>query len=366
MTLLNIFDKLNYFLNRGLPVFELVGAFLMISMFTDLSYSQELNKPFQAQQKEIVLLTEQFDDFGYLRIVTNLDSFYIVVDNNYNNYRKVFKNDSLKLTIGMRNIIIIEKSIIDYDFDVEIISDTTIAFRITLGRTTNQEVLLRYSSYPRIKEGANLIILTDNDSDIFIDNKWIGHGFAKLDTIPQQYTLKTIHNTAGRTQKRIQLTANRLQIIKMYNKPRKLLSHFLTIIPGGKQYYTNHKSKSAIFFGLSITGLSLTYSYHQKFKNKNNAYLSLIDRYQRASSEIDAFQFGNESQSAFEAASTAAKKRNIFKYASIGIFTLNVIDTILNPVKSGYRKERGINVYAEYIPLNRHHAIGIGFSVLLN
>ncbi len=326
-------------------------------------HSQERPETTGPQGQEIEFVSNPTDAFGYLNFKTNIDSFYVYVDGDIENYKKISRFDSLKLSVGTRKITISSEFIRDKTFDIEIVENTVMEYRINFGsKILIRDILLENSSYPRIYHRANLIVLTDDKSDIFIDGEWAGRGEVKVDTLIGLYVVETRHKHAGSSKKKIKVKSNRLAILKMYNKPHRKASKLLSAFPGASQFYQKRRLIGIFIFGITVAGAVITHNYHQTFKDKNNEYEILLSNYRNANTEANALRLGDQLQSAFDSADDAAQIRNVFLYATLGAYALNLLDAILMKQKSGYRLERKFNLYAEIPSMSKHNLFRIGFK----
>lgn len=274
--------------------------------------------------------------FGYLKIVTNVDSVFARIDRNFKTCRKMRSGDSLRLTVGEYKFVVSTKLAHDHYFNIEIAPDTTLIYRIDLKSAKSYQTYIQNSAYPRFYWNANLLILTDNDSEVFIGNKRFGRGEVKIDTLAGAYEITTRHRYAGTTHKKVKLYATRLEVAEMYNKPLRASAYSLAILPGAKQFYQNEKLKGIAIFGLFATGAILSYNHHREFRKENQAYLSARYRYLHARSEDEAIKFAPEAQTRFDQTKLIANWRNAFVCATAGIYVLNLFDALSSP-RGGYR-----------------------------
>ncbi|MGH7595227.1 MAG: DUF5683 domain-containing protein [bacterium] len=303
--------------------------------------------------------------YGHLKIFTNFDTIYIVVDGDFNQYRPLANGDSIKLAVGIRKITLVSRVTLDYEFDVDIKENVTIERRFSLGKVTNYLVYNAHSSYPKLYWRANLMIYTDDESDILIDGKSVGPGYVMLDLKAGTYKATTKHPLAGKTTTSITVRSNRLTIAEMYNKPKKTTARLLSVLPGWSQYYQKETMEGLMIGTATVVGLGLAYKFHQDYNKNNVDYLEFRDQYSKAQTEPEALRLGNKAETSFRAAEKAANIRDILLYSALGIYIYNLIDG-WNAPKSGYlsaKESRKFIPQKVFRPFFSKNAVGVFLSV---
>jgi hypothetical protein len=295
--------------------------------------------------------------------MTNLDSFYVFIDSDFRQYRKIFKNDSLQLPVGPRKITVVSEFSSDFELVVEIFAGKTTVHRLTVGKTRERNFLLSRSSYPRISWGANLLIYTDEDSDILINGKWVGRGAVKIDTVAGSYNIVARHEFAGSTSRTVFVRANRLALLEMYNKPQKGVSRGLSLMPGFSQFYQGKKVKGAMFFGLTLTGVILANKFQNSFEENNFDYENLVRTYQGVDNETDALRVGDQLQKSYDDSRRNARLRDTFLIAAAVVYLGNFIDAWVKGPKSGYREIKPFNPNRNLVLLRNDNMLGIRFAI---
>ncbi|MEJ2052422.1 MAG: hypothetical protein P8X42_00765, partial [Calditrichaceae bacterium] len=267
--------------------------------------------PLFAQQND-----KKIEEYGYLKLTTNIvrDSFYVQIDNNFENCKKIIEGDIIKLPVGTHKITAISYKHPDAAFYTNIKSGMTSHHRITFFNYYNNNKACGLSSYFRIVYGYNVMIYTDEESDIIIDGKKIDQGFAQIDLSNGKHTIETRHAESGSSIKSIEIDSKRLCIYRMYNKPLKSKSQLLSILPGISQVYKGEKLKGSLILGTSLTCLISAVIYNNTYRNKNNKYLNSMEQYENAESISQAFILGNYAQDYYDKANDAAQKRDILLF----------------------------------------------------
>lgn len=308
---------------------------------------------------------------GYLKInlptqsFSLLDSFYVVIDEKYEDFEKLSKFDSLLIPIGLRSVTIITEHYEDARFKVKITEGKTTVKSISLARSNDPIYILINSSYLWIKSGINVVIYTDDDSDVLIDNKLIGHGIVKMDLPSGQYEVITRHKLAGNSRRFITINSKKLKKLIMYNRPEKTKSQLFSLFPGASQVYKKENTKGSVIFGLTSVSLILAAYYQTSYINNNDLYKQYWFWYKISiTEELENFYRG-KAQNHYESAQNAVKMRNIFLYTALGIYVFNIIDALWKKPDGGYRPKTDIDPLKVIGVTIRDDLIGIYYCINL-
>lgn len=294
---------------------------------------------------------------GYLKILTNVDSFYVLLNRNFKVGHKLRRGDSLQLPVGSHKIILTSRNAFDHAFVVDITAKTTKVYRVNINPVEASQAYLRNSAYPRLRLQANLLVLTDEDSDIYIGKKKVGRGQFKIDTSAGAYKITTRHKFAGAASRKVDVYLNRLEFVELYNKPRRSTANALTIFPGARQLYQNEKFKGLVLSGLFFSGSILAYHEHRDFNKKNSDYLFTRQLYRAATDEKTAIRLAQETQEKYDLAKQTADRRNIFLYVTTAVYALNLGDAFGAP-RGGYRDKRPV-----MSPFSTNDAVGLQYTL---
>jgi len=304
--------------------------------------------------------------YGYLWFASNLDSFCVVLDHDYHNYKKLYKNDFLRLPVGKRNITISSPFDIDLNFNIKILPDTIVVYKYFFNKNVNKKMYTKFSSYPRLMQGYNLIIVSDNDTEIWMDGKYLDYGYCEVDTFSGEYNIEMVNKFTGSIQNRIPVVQNRISIYEMYTKPNKNISLYLSIFPGISQYYKNEKLKGISLFGITTLGFIMSHIQHQSYLENYNLYIDSKNIYELAEKESEALKLGNEMEHYYNKAKKNASYRNLFLYSSLILYLYNFIDAWFHEPKGGYRKKRSLAIFDELQPIVQKESFGIGLPLKIS
>jgi len=133
---------------------------------------------------------------GFLKIeVVEVDSFYVVVNNDFSNVYHFASGDSIALEQGIFRITLAKAYFRDVSFRATIREEETRSIRAHMYALTNLPATKKQSSFPRIHWGAGTVVVSDHDSDIYVDGEYSGTGFAVVNH-SERFTVES-RNPAG-------------------------------------------------------------------------------------------------------------------------------------------------------------------------
>lgn len=285
-----------------------------------------------------------------LNITTNVigvDSFYVAVANDIENAIQVFYKDTLSLPVGQTRLTIFQKNFKDSRLVVSIKPDTILTYNTTAFPLSNPAKLGHLSSYPLYYWQASNIILTDDDTQIFVNGTDLGSRAGMIRSERQKITLTGIAYNGEEFSKSFK-TSNKFNVLDFYYRPEKSTLRRASVIPGAAQIYKREYVKAGVFIttvtGLAATSLILNKQYsneHQKFKELDYAY-------HHSHAPIQAFELAQKASDQLELAKKKARIRNYFIAGLSAAYLINIIDSFLKP-KIGYRSNKvNFNPYVDF------------------
>ena len=304
-------------------------------------------------------------EHGYLEIKTNiiLDSFYIIIDNDYNIYQKVEEGDIITLPVGPHKITAISQYNPDSEFNVDIKEDETINKLVYFSNSDKNSTPFIGSSYPWIENQINLILYTDDDSEIIIDSESVGFGFVQLDLPDGLHKLETKNPLAGNTKEELKVTSKRLIILEMFNKPLKTKSQYLSFFPGASQLYKGEKWKGILLLGSTVACLAYAAKSHIDYIDYNLRYNNSKMAYDSAEDPDQAFFQGKSARELYDKTEKAANIRDICLYCGAGILIYNLVDALWNDPDGGYREPKKIDILKDLNLSVNKHSVDIKYSI---
>lgn len=313
-------------------------------------------------------------NLGQLKIVIHVELgfYYLIVDKDYDNFISV-NNDSLfSLPVGLHDFTIVSNKFQDYYFTVNIVEGITLTHDCNIMTELKDKNLYHGSSYPWIKSKINAEIYTDDDSEIFIDGKFLGKGPMLNDLSEGKHIIESKNNFAETSVRNINISSKEFQTILIYNKPEKTWAQLLGFFPGASQIYKGQNFRGYTYIGLTVTCIAFAIKYHYSFINNNDNYLE-YKRFYNGSDDEYAIINGEkiypvlinaiETQKYYDSAKNDAKLRDIFIYSTFGIYLINIIDALFIEPSGGYRKSNEKNLMQGFSMNLGKSAIGINYSI---
>ncbi len=289
---------------------------------------------------------------GYLKLTAPVDTMLVVVDDDLAHFRRLISGDSLELSAGTHRIAVASKRSYDFLFRPTSPAGRTLTQPIPLTMRkpgSNPDVSYVFqSSYPRLVWGGNLLVVTDYDSDIYIDGRFAGRGQVKLDTTAGTYRVRTENAIAGSSEQRVVVRRDRLWVTEMFNKPDKGRVRRWSWLPGGGQWVKSQPLKATAMVGLTTVGIGGIVagagSLHSKSEVLSDDELNrLLQQYRESRNTTLTTQIGVTLARQADLAREDARSRKLL-YGGIGLagaaYLWSVADAWLVAPRGGYRDRR--------------------------
>lgn len=274
---------------------------------------------------------------GWLTISVNVDSFLVVLNQDYYNPIHYSEGDSLALEAGKYSLILAHPEYRD------------LRFGATIRENRKQNISGRFyersrfdstqSSYTRITEGIdyNITIQTDPNSLIIIDDSTYGRGYYSGDIGPYRHNIRVEHKGARPKSESIYIEPSGRRQLMLYALPEKSKARWHGLIPGSSQIYKNQPVKGALFATTISASVVFGVLKHLDFSKQNSEYEEMLIQYDTITDEQFALEYGNRVQNQFDRVSRLAKNRDYAIYAAAGLYIANILDALLSKPASGYR-----------------------------
>lgn len=308
--------------------------------------------------------TPSSKNLGSLSIDTEVDSFYVVINDNFEEIFHLANEDTIAINPGEQQIRIVQKYYRDLITTVEIKPDSLSKLRTNLIQFTdeNLENAKQFSSYPRIFWGVPVVLKTDPDADLYIGEKYIGKGIAKIDTTGY-FTVRS-ELPKGKIETKTFYVEERGRqtffIKEIYHRPEKKKARYLSALPGGSQIYQDKKIKGYALLGVTLIGSGLAGKFHLNFSNEYKKFKDTQQKYLSADDPKVAYELGNLADKQLSNSKKAANIRDALFYSTIGVYLYSLVDGLLKP-EIGYRNTINIDPYIDFDPYYKNQ-LGISAS----
>ena len=263
----------------------------------------------------------------------------MVVNKNFNHPRFIANGGVLTLPEGEYDLTLSTKLIQDITITEEVEGGKRDTVKIAVLINEDKQIYRQKSSYPVLKSGKNLEIITDRDSRVSVNGTYYGYGSVRLMVKGGEHTVITAHPEAGRTVREIVINpkAPRYRTFKMYNKPKAWNIRLAGLLPGGGQRIKEEPFKStAIIAGFSASAVLGLY-YQHRFVDQRRAYRNTLKLYRSSRNEETALRMGKQVDRLYAIAEKTQKYRNLLFGSLSVIYLYSLLDAWLLKPKGGYR-----------------------------
>jgi len=321
---------------------------LSFSIYHQEAYTQEINPE---------------NSFGYLKVeVRDLDSVYVAINDNFDSVLKIASGDTLSLMPGTAKVRIIKEYYLDVVRAFEIKEGEIRSIVTQLLPVRGSKPLSRRSSYPRLFWAANNFILSDPDTDLFVNGKYVGSHYARIDTVGK-FEVQGVHTSGAEFTKTFNSEAGTpFHFHQKHLKPSRSNARLLSFLPGGSQLYKKQNLKAVSFSAAIIAGAALASSYEFQYQNSISEFNELNTKYKSANNAEEAFRLGSEAEVAHDRSVRLSKNRNRVLYGVGVVYLVNIVDGFIAPA-IGYRdKNRSIDPFLDFDQSYRQPVIGVKSS----
>jgi hypothetical protein len=317
-------------------------------MYQEISFSQELNDG---------------NSIGYVKLdILDQDSVYVVINEDFDSAMKVASNDTLTLEAGFADVRIIKQNYRDVLWTVAVDENKFKTLITSLIPVRKSNRLKKESSYPRLYWEANHFILSDPETDLYIDGMYVGREYAVVDTTGS-FEVTGVHSS-GKTFTTEFNADNEdpFHFHQNYLRPSRTTSWALSVLPGGSQIYKKQYIKGLAFAAVTIGGLAAATIYESKYQDKKNEFFLAEFEYLSATDHETALRLGTKAEEVYSSYVRLSEVRNTLIYGTTLVWLANIVDGFIAP-KIGYRNGGlSIDPYLDYDMKNRQPVIGLSTS----
>lgn len=283
---------------------------------------------------------------GYLKFDVNVDSISIIVDNNFEEVKTISSEDSLFIGIGSRLINISTPFDTYYEKYVRILAKGTTIIKHSFDKNLAPILAIKKNNAAKKYYAADVMIVTDFDTEIFYEDSLIGIGFAKAETGIGISRFQLKNPDFGTSDFEIE-RSNTAFILprKLYRRPHRSSARVLSFFPGASQFYKKQYGRSSILFTATTALIVMGANAHNTYQKELSIFNGLVSNYNKSTDEQRAFELGNLVDSQHEKVKKADNSRRIFIGAIISTYAFNIIDAFLKEPTGGYRKEKSLDFY---------------------
>lgn len=296
---------------------------------------------------------------GYLHIqVVDIDSFYVVVNNDFSKVYHFASGDSLALEEGKYRFTLAKAYFRDLDFMENISEGETRRVSFHMFALINLPATRKQSSFPRIHWGNGAVVVSDHDSDIYVNGEYSGTGSAVVHH-RDRFTVES-RNPAGEVRSRtIRPTQASFKVFELYHRPDRNRAMLWAMLPGAPQFYKDQYLKGVLIASGFAIVAGFAVHIDSRFRSYNRDYNDILTLYRRESDPRKAFHMGKEADDLFGRANRYWTGRNYLIMGAAIIYAYGILDGISSP-PGGFRNTNlTIDPYLDF----EESSVQVGISV---
>lgn len=269
---------------------------------------------------------------NWLKISTQIEEFYLVVDNDYLNSYHFASGDSILLPIGRHELRMIWRNIDDYVSYIEIRKDQTAVKHVTFTSFKTSP----NTSYQIIESQQNVSIQTDPNSSIYIDGQFKGTQYSELFLNPGKYELYIESPEYGSLTKTLSVGYTEYTYIAQYNQNINPIPTYQKLIPGASYLSTRQYTKATVtYLGLiALTGTALYFN--SNYNSKADLFEKQSQRYLEANNPQLAIALRLQAQNTLKEMETLNTRITWLTIGAVAWYGITTIDGFRKP-KEGYK-----------------------------
>ena len=269
-------------------------------------------------------------NIGWLKIEVNAPSFFLIIDEDFENHFSIFSRDSVELTTGKHQFRIVGERINDVTGDVIIKENETTTRRFFSSFSNNPK-----TSYQIIQQGSNVNIATEKGGLIFVDGEYIDTSNTELLLSPGKHSLEITHPELGSLSTKFKVAEYKTTNIARFNADPTPNPTILKILPAVGYFSNQQYTKGIITLSsLSAIGISL-FVLNNKYDSELSQYKNLTQKYRMATTTQEAVYFRRLAEATIVDLDRINKQMNWLLTGASVIYVYTTIRGFLKP-KEGY------------------------------
>ncbi|MDR9415591.1 MAG: DUF5683 domain-containing protein [Gracilimonas sp.] len=286
------------------------------------------------------------NNLGSLKFEFNTDSAYVVLGNELFSAVKIASGDSLKLRTGVRLISLQTHFDKSETLFIKVHKDSTTTYSYTFKKNNYSPATLTNNIAARKYYNTNVMVLSDQDSDIFYNGEYQGTGFAKFNTFGKIGELELRNPEFGHKKRRLNAPEQKISFIESHLRPNKSTAIFYSILPGASQLYKKQHLKALIFGASAVTMFTFAGVKSSNYHKELDVFYEFQEQYNNATTEQEALRLGNLTESQQNKVQRLDNQRRGLLIAGILIYGYNIYDAFTSKPTGGYmNKDKDLRFY---------------------
>jgi len=293
----------------------------------------------------------------YLKVITNTDSLYVRSTDYENSILRIASGDSILYQPGNRMISISHPYAEEFKTR-EVIEEgktTVVEHRFRLREPSIETLSENLATKPHY--GSNLIIVSDDDSEININGEYLGLGAVKLNYHTGPVDVIINNSKTGKQEFFEKVTNLRFEgavVIDAYTKPVKLYAQIYGTMPGLSQWYKRQKLKSALISGGFLALGGITLQRNSQYNQELTEFNRIQNLYNRATTEEQALDLGDQLEAQQSVTKRIDNQRRIFLGLTSLLYVFNLYDAFFDIPESGFRDRTDFEFYFQQNSVSDH------------
>lgn len=276
---------------------------------------------------------------GYLKFEFNADSAYVIPGNDIYTAEKIASGDSIQLNSGTRLIKLFTPFHKSKTLFVPVYADSTATLTYTFKESRVNPETISGNIAARYYYDANVMVLTDDDSDIYFNGSYKGTGFAAFNSKEEIGQIEIQNPDFGDHNRRLIISERQINYVVNYTRPNANFARIYSIFPGGSQAYKKQYLKAAAFGVSTVSLFTFAGLKSSEYKKERQVFYEYREDYDNATTEQDALRLGDQADSQHDVVKQLDNQRRFLLIGGILVFAYNIYDAFTSTPKGGYASQ---------------------------
>ncbi len=299
---------------------------------------------------------------GYVKFESNADSFKVVVDYNYLEIYTVSNGDSIEIKQGLHNLRLSSPFTQDRFIRINVMPESTKLVYYTVEQLPISIDYLDNNVSAAQYYDATLILLTDDDTDIFYEDSYVGTGYAMINALNGNRLIRYENKYGYKKNVNYRIKTNRITASSEFLKPTKKVTQSAAFFPGASQLLKAQRVKASIFFTGTAGGAIIAIINNIKLNSAIEDYDNTYFFYKNATNEAYASLLGDELKDLADNSKKYERNRNIALGTTLAFYLYNIYDGLTSIPIGGFKDDKGLDFYFSDTGLT---SAGIGSTATL-
>ncbi len=274
----------------------------------------------------------------------NVDTAFVQFGQSKPIVQKVANGDTLKVKNGFYHIYLSYPTNKDVYITQNVLRDSTYSFSHNFDLTKKEIDLTSNNISVKYLLGGDIVVLTDSDSEIYVDENYLGEEFAVFSIDNKSAKLKVKNN---RYYDKISKISKRdkvqIEFSSFYQYKRGFNAY--EALPGFSYIKEKKYGKMALVISGLAVSTGLFFHYENEYSSQLPEYNSLRSLYLEQESETLAKALGLRMQEKANEMESVNLKRNLALGGIIAVLTIDVIDKFRINKRSKTPGDKGLDFF---------------------